>query len=73
MPVCLILQVIIAQYEDVGKVRNSDLEFTLNTINIHRNGFRWSTNFNIAFNKNEVLELAENQTSLLTSALFDQA
>ena len=48
------------------------MEFTLNTININRNGFRWSTNFNIAFNKNKVLELAENQTSLLTSAYFDQ-
>ena len=54
--------------KNVGKVRNSGLEFTLNTININRNGFRWSTNFNIAFNKNKVLELAENQTSLLTSA-----
>ena len=58
--------------KNVGKVRNSGLEFTLNTININRNGFRWSTNFNIAFNKNKVLELAENQTSLLTSAYFDQ-
>ena len=58
--------------KNVGKVRNSGLEFTLNTININRNGFRWSTNFNNAFNKNKVLELAENQTSLLTSAYFDQ-
>ena len=40
--------------KNVGKVRNSGLEFTLNTININRNGFRWSTNFNIAFNKNKV-------------------
>ena len=57
----------------MGKVRNSGVEFTLNTVNIQKNGFKWSTNFNIAFNKNEVLELAENQTSLLTAAYFDQA
>ena len=59
--------------KNVGKVRNSGVEFTLNTVNIQKNGFKWSTNFNIAFNKNEVLELAENQTSLLTAAYFDQA
>lgn len=59
--------------KNVGKVRNSGVEFTLNTINYNKNGFKWSTNFNIAFNKNKVLELAEGQKSLLTSAYFDQA
>lgn len=59
--------------KNIGKVRNSGLEFTLNTVNIRRKGFKWSTNFNIAFNKNKVLELAENQTSLLTAAYFDQS
>ena len=59
--------------KNIGKVRNSGVELTLNTININKKGFKWSTNFNIAFNKNEVLELAENQQSLLTAAYFDQA
>lgn len=58
--------------KNIGKVRNSGVEFTLNTLNMDRNGFKWRTNFNIAFNKNEVLELAENQNSLLTTAYFDQ-
>jgi len=58
--------------KNVGKVRNSGIEFTLNTLNFNKNGFKWRTNFNIAFNKNKVLELAENQTSLLTAAYFDQ-
>lgn len=58
--------------KNIGKVRNSGLEFTLNTVNINKNGFKWTTNFNIAFNKNEVLELAENQVSLQTAAYFDQ-
>ena len=58
--------------KNIGKVRNSGVEFTLNTLNMDRNGFKWRTNFNIAFNKNEVLELAENQNSLLTAAYFDQ-
>lgn len=57
--------------KNIGKVRNSGIEFTLNTINIKRNGFTWGTNFNIAFNRNKVLALAENQHSLLTAAQFD--
>ena len=58
--------------KNIGKVRNSGIELTLNTVNIDRAGFKWSTNFNIAFNKNKVLELAENQNTLLTAAYFDQ-
>lgn len=57
--------------KNIGKVRNSGIEFTLNTTNIERKCFTWSTNFNIAFNRNKVLELAENQYSLLTAAQFD--
>lgn len=45
---------------------------TLNTVNIDSKNFKWSSNFNISFNKNKVLELAENQTSLLSTARFDQ-
>lgn len=57
---------------NIGKVRNTGIEFTLNTVNINQKGFKWNTNFNIAFNKNRVLELAENQLSLRTVAYFDQ-
>ena len=58
--------------KNIGKIRNSGWELTLNTVNIQTKNFKWSSNFNIAFNKNKVLELAENQTALLTSAYFDQ-
>lgn len=58
--------------KNIGKVRNSGWEFTVNTVNIQTKNFKWSTNFNIAFNKNKVLELAENQTALLSTAYFDQ-
>lgn len=59
--------------KNIGSVRNQGIEFTLNTTNIERPNFRWTTNFNIAFNKNRVVELAEDQTSLQTNAYFDQA
>ena len=58
--------------KNIGKVRNQGLELTLNTVNIKTRNFTWNTNFNISFNKNEVLELAENQHSLLSAASFDQ-
>ena len=58
--------------KNVGKVRNDGLELSLNTTNIKNRDFKWTSNFNISFNKNKVLELAENQTSLLSFAQFDQ-
>lgn len=42
--------------QNIGKVKNHGFEFTLNTKNLV-NAFKWSTDFNISFNKNEVLEL----------------
>lgn len=58
--------------KNIGKVRNDGLELTLNTVNIDNKKFKWTTNINISFNKNKVLELSENQTSLLSTAKFDQ-
>lgn len=58
--------------KNVGKVRNQGVEFTINTTNIKTRDFNWTTNFNIAFNKNRVLELTENQLSMLSNGYFDQ-
>lgn len=59
--------------KNVGKVQNQGLEFTLNTTNIKTKKFSWTSNFNISFNKNKVLELTENQLSMLSNGYFDQA
>ena len=58
--------------KNIGKVRNDGLELSLSTVNIKTKDFTWTSDFNIAFNKNVVLELAENQLSLTTAAKFDQ-
>ncbi len=58
--------------KNIGKTRNQGIEITLNTTNIQTREFRWTTNFNIAFNQNRVLELAEDQLTMLTNAHFDQ-
>ncbi len=57
-------------FKNVGTMQNQGLEFTLNTINIKNKSFSWGSNFNISFNKNKVLALTENQTSLKSSVNF---
>jgi TonB-linked SusC/RagA family outer membrane protein len=44
--------------ENIGKVRNRGIEFSLNTINIDAaNGLKWETNIIFSKNKEELLEL----------------
>jgi TonB-linked SusC/RagA family outer membrane protein len=55
------------ELENIGSVQNNGLEFTLNTVNLNGK-LRWTTDFNIAYNKNKVLSLANhNQDVFLTS------
>jgi TonB-linked SusC/RagA family outer membrane protein len=58
-------------FKNIGKVQNQGLEFTVNTVNIDSKKFNWETNFNISFNQNKLLELTENQESLLTNIAWD--
>ena len=44
-------------WDNIGDLRNQGWEFTLNTINLDRGGFQWSTSFNLTTNQNEVLRL----------------
>ncbi len=42
---------------NAGSVGNKGFEFALNTRNIENNDFVWTSNFNISFNRNKVLDL----------------
>jgi TonB-linked SusC/RagA family outer membrane protein len=54
--------------ENVGKVQNEGIEFGLNTINLDtKSGFKWSSDFNISFQRNKVLELIGGQDRIGTS------
>lgn len=46
-----------AIWGNVGKVRNSGIEVTLNTVNIQKKDLTWTTNFTFAHNHNEIIEL----------------
>jgi len=44
-------------YQNVGEILNEGLELSLNTINIQSKNFKWTTNFNISKNYNEVVSI----------------
>lgn len=57
-------------FKNVGTLRNEGLEFSLNTINIKSRTFSWSSNFNISFNTNKVIALAQNQEALFAGSFI---
>ena len=46
---------------NVGSVRNSGFELQLNTVNIATKNFTWNTTVNLAYNKNEIVSLADEE------------
>ncbi len=44
-------------FVNYGSVKNTGIEFTLNTVNFQSNNFSWETGFTLAANKNEITEL----------------
>ena len=57
---------------NIGSMRNTGWEFSLETLNINHKNFQWNTTFNIAFNRNKVTGLTRDQYSLLSSVSWDQ-
>ncbi len=58
-----------SQWANVGKIRNKGIELAINSTNFNtRSGFRWTTDFNISFIRNELRELADGAQEMLTRA-----
>jgi TonB-linked SusC/RagA family outer membrane protein len=43
--------------QNLGSIRNSGLELLINSVNVDKNNFRWSTTLTLAGNRSEVLDL----------------
>ena len=56
---------------NVGKIRNRGFELTLETVNVKTRDFRWTTSFNIAFNRNKIMALVDNQNTLQSAVTWD--
>jgi TonB-linked SusC/RagA family outer membrane protein len=50
--------------ENIGRVQNQGLEFSVRTINVQTEDIRWSTRFNMSVTKNTVKELSEGVDAL---------
>lgn len=46
------------QTSNAGAIENKGIELSINTENFNTRDFRWNTNFNVAWNKQKVLDLA---------------
>lgn len=48
-----------------GEIDNKGIEFTINTTNINKKGFKWTTDLQLSFNKNELVSLSGSGNSAI--------
>lgn len=60
-----------SQMQNIGKIQNKGLEFTLMSTNIDRRHFLWQTNFNISFIRNNLKSLASGVDAMYARSGFD--
>lgn len=60
-----------SQWQNVGKVRNKGIELTINSVNINKKNFFWSTDFNISFIKNTLVALQDGTDYILSKTGFN--
>lgn len=51
-------------WQNVGAMRNTGIEMTLNTVNIDKGGFQWRTNLTFSMNRNKVTRLDTESASI---------
>ena len=57
-------------YKNIGSVRNTGLELSLNTVNIKTENFQWSTAILFATNKNEITKLNDGNADIFPGPNF---
>ena len=60
-----------AQMQNIGKIQNKGIELSLTSTNINTKNFRWTTNFNISFLRNELKSLANGVDAMYARSGFD--
>ncbi len=60
-------------FKNIGAIQNEGLEFSFTSVNIKTKSFSWESNFNISFNKNKVLNLADGEANMLESVSWNNA
>jgi TonB-linked SusC/RagA family outer membrane protein len=57
-------------YKNIGSVRNTGLELSLNTVNVKTENFQWSTSILFATNKNEITKLNDGNADIFPGPNF---
>jgi TonB-linked SusC/RagA family outer membrane protein len=55
---------------NIGKTKNSGVDITLNLIPVQVAGFQWESNINAAYQKDEIVELANGKEDDISNAWF---
>ena len=58
----------LSKLQNIGKLENKGIEFTISTENIITKDFRWSSSLNFAANKNKITDLGGQQIGTLNRA-----
>ena len=56
--------------DNIGQVDNQGIDLLINTRNIVKKDFQWSTTLNLNYNKNKIVKLGENNEDILTDPNF---
>ena len=59
-------------FTNIGKMNNKGIEITLNTINLVKNNFKWSSGLMYTLNKNEILELDGKKDDIASSRFIGE-
>ncbi len=57
-------------WDNIGQTQNKGIEITLNTVNIKKQGFVWSTDLNFSLNRDKIVELRGDQIDDITNKWF---
>ena len=56
------------QQQNIGKLRNKGLEFTINSVNFSRKNFSWTTDFNLSLIRNTLVALDSGKEYMLSKS-----
>ncbi|WP_256009733.1 SusC/RagA family TonB-linked outer membrane protein [Desertivirga xinjiangensis] len=57
-------------WDNIGQVRNKGIEIALNSVNIDKKNFRWSSNLNFSLNRDKIIELRGDGVDDITNNWF---
>lgn len=61
------------QWQNVGQIRNKGVEISINSINISRTNFSWTTDFNLSFVRNTLVSLQSGKDYMLSDTWINSA